>query len=43
MISFVLGNTTEVIDTDEDNKYKWVFYVKSKKGEDVLKKYADKV
>lgn len=30
IINLVIGNTTEVLETDEDNKYRWTLYVKSK-------------
>ena len=43
IINLVIGNTTEVLETDEDNKYRWTLYVKTKQGEDSLKKYGDSV
>ncbi len=33
MMSLVIGNTTEILNVDNDNKYKWELYVKSVEGQ----------
>ena len=38
-----IGNLTTVLNTEQDNKYEWTFYVKEAEGEEKLSKLAERV
>lgn len=43
MYRIEIGNSTEFLQTNENNKYCWTLFVKPAPGEDSLEKYVDSV